>query len=239
MIVLLRKDEETMDIDNAVQQRESRLLGLCAELRNHIWELLLIQNTHTTRTFPASYLFTTLPEGAKRRRRFCANILRTCKQINAEGTPILYGENYFSAHPSLLSALPSFLLYTQPDRVKLPPVIYPRVAKLIRKFFIHVRLDTDPRFSKRQVEESFSGGQELEIEVFQAMYGSCDFSVLKLFEDVRGVGKVIIHGSLGDGIYANWLAKCMQQPEGTPATPYHEKYVGGMPAWDAWQNGNR
>lgn len=238
MILLLRKETERMDFCSTVSQHQSRLLALPAELRNAIWELLLIQNTHTTRAFPAPYLHTN-SGSIGRTRRFCANVLRTCKQINAEGTPILYGENYFSAHSSLLTALPSFLLYTVPDKVRLPPVVAPRAAQLIRKFFIHVRLDTDPRFSKHQVEESFNGVQELEIEVFQAMYGSSDFSVLRLFEGVRGVGKVVITGSLGDGKFADWLARCMQQPLGTVAAPYSEQYVGGQAAWDAWTHGNR
>ena len=54
--------------------------------------------------------------------------------------------------------------------------------KLIRRYYIFVRLDTDPRFSSSLVEESFNGCDELYIDVFQAMYGSCDFTVLKLFE---------------------------------------------------------
>ena len=81
--------------------------------------------------------------------------------------------------------------------------------------------------------------EELQIDVFQAMYGSCDFSVLRLFEGVRGVGKVGIEGSLGDRKYADWLARTMELPLGTRAAPYYEKYVGGVPAWDSWTHGNR
>ncbi|KAK5167832.1 uncharacterized protein LTR77_007531 [Saxophila tyrrhenica] len=232
-----------MDLDNAAGQPECRLLQLPPELRNQIWELLLIQNTHATRTYPSlcgSKALSDMPEHIRRRRRFCANILQTCKQVNTEGTPILYGENLFQAHTSLLTAMPRFLAYTYPGKVTLPdPITAPRVAKLIRKYSIHVRLDTDPRFSRKQVEESFSGVEELEIDVFQAMYGSCDFSVLNLFEDVRGVGKVNIQGSLGDGKYAAWLTDLLRQPVGTPAVPYTEQYVGGMWSWDAWSNGNR
>lgn len=65
------------------------------------------------------------------------------------------------------------------------------------------------------------------------MYGSCDFTVLKLFEGVRGVGKVVIQGSLGDGRYARWLEQCMMSPPGTEPRPY-DGCAAGIPSWDAW-----
>ena len=114
-----------------------------------------------------------------------------------------------------------------------------RVAKLIRRFHIFVRLDTDPRYSARQVEESFNLVDELHIDVFQSMYGSCDFSVLSLFEGVRGVKRVKIDGSLGDRRYANWLADAIKLPLGEVPEPFHEEYVGGVKAWDAWTHGSR
>ena len=241
MIVLIRKNEQeqdAMDTQNEqADQSQSRLLALPAELRNHIWQYLLIQCLQSS-PLPA-HLFPGAPEAARRRTRFCANILQCCKQINAEGTPILYGENVFLAHPSLLTALPSFLLLKNPNRVKLPPVLCPRVSKHIRRYFIHVRLDIDPRFGRQQVEESFTGVEELEIEVFQAMYGSCDFSNLQLFEGVRDVGKAVVHGSVGDGRYADWLARTMEQPIDTQPTPFSEEFIGGNKAWDAWSHGNR
>lgn len=228
MIVLIRKDDPAMDLDSPTDQPfECRLLALPAELRINIWQLVLVQDARKNAYKQPG------------RSRFCANVLRTCKQINLEGTPILYGENIFSAHTNLLATLPAFLLQVQPSRVPLRPVVCPRVAKLIRRFHVFVRLDTDPRYSKRQVEESFNGVEELQIDVFQAMYASSDFSVLRLFEGVRGVGKVTIMGSLGDGKYADWLARCMEMPIGASITPYYEKYVGGVPCWDAWTHGNR
>ena len=237
MIVLIRKDQSPMDLDSSSDQSQCRLLSLPAELRTQIWQLILVQCTqktiHARLTNPAQ-------EDSRTRARFCANILRTCKQVNAEGTPILYGENVFSAHTTLLASLPTFLLVSKPQRLPLSrPVTSPRVMKLIRRYHIFVRLDTDPRFSKRQVEESFDGVGELRVDVFQAMAYSCDFSVLKLFEGVRGVEKVVIQGSLGDRKYADWLEAAMQLPAGTSVTPYWEKFVGGTPAWDAWTNGNR
>ncbi|EMC97908.1 hypothetical protein BAUCODRAFT_66757 [Baudoinia panamericana UAMH 10762] len=206
------------------EQKASPLLTLPPELRNIIWHCLLVQ---------------TRDESSRPPDRFCASVLRTCKQIHYEGTEILYGENVFLAHPSLLATLPSFLLRSKPNRICLPPVTTPRLTNIIRRYFIHVRLDTDPRFSRSQVEESFSGAEELEIEVFQAMYGSCDFSVLNLFEGVRGVGKAVVQGSVGDGRYADWLARCMMSEPGSTVPAYSEKYIGGSKVWSAWQHGNR
>ena len=52
-----------------------------AELRNHIWQYLLVQ---CLQSYPLpAHLFPEAPESARRRTRFCANILRTCKRINA------------------------------------------------------------------------------------------------------------------------------------------------------------
>ena len=225
-----------MDLDNPTDQSECRLLALPAELRNHIWRLVLL---HHMKLPKPNVFYLNAVEAPSKKSRFCANVLQTCKQINSEGTPILYGENMFSAHINLLATLPSFLLAPHPNRASLPPVTCTRVTKLIRRFYIFVRLDTDPRYSRRQVEESFNGVEELQIDVFQSMYGSCDFSVLRLYEGVRGVGKVTIDGSLGDRKYANWLTSCMELPLGTCATPFYEKHVGGLPFWDAWTQGNR
>ena len=235
MIVLIRKDRSELDLDKSEDQPGCRLLTLPAELRNQIWRHILIQDTGTQSLLPVHRPLTT-PRDVP---RFCANVLRTCKQINTEGTPILYAENIFSAHTNLLASLPSFLLSIRPRRLSLPPVVCGRVVKLIRRYHVFVRLDTDPRFSRSQVEESFNHADSLEIEVFQSMYGSSDFTVLRLFEGVRGVGKVDIHGSLGDRRYADWLEAAMQLNPGDDPAPFWEKYVGGQRAWDAWSHGTR
>ncbi|KAK4899462.1 hypothetical protein LTR27_003195 [Elasticomyces elasticus] len=109
-----------------------------------------------------------------------------------------------------------------PVRVPMPPVKHRRVADMIRRYYLYLRLDTDPRFTRLQAEESFTGVDELEIEVFQSMYGSCDFSVLHLFEGVRGVGKVLIKGSLDTHVPA-----------------YSEQYIGGSAVSHAWIHGHR
>ncbi|KAK3679971.1 hypothetical protein LTR78_000348 [Recurvomyces mirabilis] len=213
-------------------QTASGLLSLPAELRNAIWTLLLVHDIDHEASIPINQLpipYTT------HHQRVHTPILRTCQQANQEGTPILYGENVFSAHASLLATLPYFLLrHTPVQIISHTPITAPRVAGLIRRYYLHVRLDTDPRFTRAQVEESFMGVEELEIEVFQSMYASCDFNVLKLFEGVRGVGKAVVRGSVGDGRYADWLAGCMMSGKGAEVEGYSEMYIGGNKGWEAW-----
>jgi hypothetical protein len=240
MIVCIRKEAESTRVASTpmIDQSASPLLALPAELRVAIWSLLLHHDIAHETTLPFHSQYSIVP--STRRDRICANILRTCKQANKEGTPILYGENTFAAHASLLTSLPYFLLRINPTRVVSPaPITSPRVARMIRRYYIHVRLDTDPRFSRAQVSESFTGVEELDIEVFQAMYASCDFSTLSLFEDVRGVGRATVRGSVGDGKYADWLARCMMSGAGQIIPEYSEEYIGGNRAWDAWIHGNR
>ncbi|KAI7156585.1 hypothetical protein KC349_g6206 [Hortaea werneckii] len=234
-------------MDGALDQSASPIFSLPPELRNDIWRYLLIHissspsSRFNTIDRKESHHPSSPGPGPRHPPHICANILRTCKQANTEATPILYGENTFNAHPSLLASLPSFLLSTLPVRVTLPPITHPRVARLIRKFSLHVRLDTDPRFTSIQAEESFNGVEELEIEVFQAMYGSCDFSVLGLFEGVRGVGRAVVRGSVGDGRYAGWLAESMMCPPGCekPLGFGEEGFGGRGERRDVWQDGNR
>ncbi|KXL43298.1 hypothetical protein M433DRAFT_156146 [Acidomyces richmondensis BFW] len=218
-------------------QSASHLFSLPAELRNVIWTFLLKYESDNDEVRYSRLSLTAGSSAAEERP--CVNVLRTCKQANSEGTPILYGENRFHAHPSLLTALPSFLLLTRPNRITLSPVTSPRLVQLIRRYYLHVRLDTDPHFSRCQVEESFSGVEELEIEVFQAMYGSCDFSVLRLFEGVRGVGKAVVQGSVGDGKYAEWLANTMMSAPGTETKSFTQDCKTSDMAFDVWQHGNR
>ncbi|KAI7301765.1 hypothetical protein KC315_g16456, partial [Hortaea werneckii] len=122
-------------MDGALDQSASPLFSLPPELRNDIWRYLLIH----TPSSPSSSLNAMDRKKPHHRSsagsglcdpQICANILRTCKQANTEATPILYGENTFNAHPSLLASLPSFLLSTLPVRVTLPPITHPRVAHL-------------------------------------------------------------------------------------------------------------
>lgn len=72
------------------------------------------------------------------------------------------------------------------------------------------------------------------------MYGSCDFSVLRLFEGVRGVGRAVVRGSVGDGRYAEWLAQSMMCPPGERSSGFREEeFEGRGEGRDVWQDGNR
>lgn len=212
----------------------SRLLALPAELRNEILYHLLLQPQQSS----SLSNLTGWPRSPKP-PQLDANILLTCKQLHAEGTPILYGENTFCAHPGLLSSLPSLLLATRPYRIALPPVKSARLIPLIKRFYIHVRLDTDPQFSAEQVSASFSGVEVLEVEVFQSMYASCDFGVLRLFEGVRGVGKAVVEGSVGDGVYARWLEEVMMKEPGAQVDVVDGERLGKSVGWEKLDENKR
>lgn len=187
------------------------LLDLPAELRNQIY----------------SHLLTVPPPGTPRplgqRPRVHVSILAVCRQTHAEAMPILYGGNTFVAHYSLLTEMPALCRMH-------PPVLSGRLIKHIRRYHVYIRLDCDAHFTAQKVAESFSGLEELTIEMYQAQYGSSDYTVLKLFENVRGVKKVNIIGSTrGFPDYAAWLLQAMMSAvDGmvapySPSTPESEK----------------
>lgn len=105
---------------------------------------------------------------------------------------------------------------------------------MIKKYFFHVRLDIDSRYTRDQATECFTGLEFLEVEVFQPSYGTCDFTVLKLLEGVRGVGKAVVGGSVGDGKYARWLEMSMMSDLGVNMPEYTEEYVGGDKVSKYW-----
>lgn len=235
----------------------SPLLALPAELRNAIYTYILVLVPPSTASTAAN---TAAAAGPKAhgpshlsppnvtQPRLHADLLRTCRQIHAEATPILYGGNVFSAHASLLAGLPALLVPPAAASTpsgsgpvpralwnRLAPVVHSRPAALIRRFHLRVRLDTDPGFCAAGAEASFGGAAELELDVSQAMFGGCGFGVLALFEGVRGVGRAAVRGSVGDGRYAAWLEESMMQPAGAVVKPFR----GVEGKWDTWTHGNR
>lgn len=109
----------------------------------------------------------------------------------------------------------------------------------IKKWYLHLRLDVDPRFTSSQLKQAFSGAEELEIDVFQPAYGSSDISNLELFEDIREVGKVRVTGSsCVDADYARWLEKLLMSPKGTVRQSYKQD-SGEAEPWEVWTIGNR
>ncbi|KAF2087794.1 hypothetical protein K490DRAFT_18988, partial [Saccharata proteae CBS 121410] len=181
----------------------SPLLRLPAELRIQIYsDLLTSPHIPSLRRLAARNYFSTsvLPGPAVH-----TNILCTCRQIFWEATPILYGENSFAAHPQLLTKMP-FLV----DKSR--PIVQSSAAQRIRRWSLNVRLDTDPLFSLEDATRAFSGAEEVEIDVWQAQFEACDYSVLRLFEGVRGVGRARVKGSVERG-FASWLELVMMSEE--------------------------
>lgn len=172
-------------------------LGLPGEIRNQIYCLLLVLPDTTSKEIFHVELPLVYPQ-----------ILSVCKPIHEESKQILYGRNLFHAHAELLTGLPR--LRIDYDTVKSVEMI-----SLIRRYRIRVRLDCDPNFSAKQAEDSFSGMEELFLQAFQAQFGGSDFSVLRLFEGVRGVKRVTISGSINAfPEYAKWLQARMMAPVG-------------------------
>jgi hypothetical protein len=171
-------------------------LTLPGEIRNHIYALLLV--------IPPPSTTTALGEKSP----IYPHILRVNRQIHAEALPILYGENTFIAHPTLLCGLPQL-------RRWLDPVTAPALIARIRKYHIFVRLECDARFSKEAATEAFSGMEELTIEVFQSQFRGSGNEVLRLFEGVREVGRARVFGSIGEWPgYVEELTRRMMSKEG-------------------------
>lgn len=216
----------------------SPFLNLPSELRNLIYSHLLIHPLDTVSTVEEEYWRDKTRSTPALRDRFCANILQTCRQINREATPILYGENLFQGHSSLLATFPAMVVMLRPQHLVLPAIPHTLHNDKIRRYHINIRLDTDPRFSAQRAEESFTGAHELQVQVFQAMFGSSDYTVLHMLAGIRGVKKVRIYGSIGDGKYTSWLSQAMMAPVGTVIPAYDEELPAGV-GWNTWTHGNR
>jgi hypothetical protein len=161
------------------------------------------------------------------------SILSVCHAVHSEAIRILYGTNTFLAHPNLLADLPRLRLYY--DTISSPSLI-----SLICRFHIRVRLDCDPNFSAEKAAESFSGVEELTIEVFQAQFGSSDHRVLRLFEGVRGVERARVYGSVtGFSGYVGWLQNAMTSPAGVEVGRFDREsavatHVRSGDSYDMW-----
>lgn len=98
---------------------------------------------------------------------------------------------------------------------------------------MNIRLDTDPRFTPSQITASFSGCEELEVEVWQAEYGTSNLNTLRMFEGIRGVKRVKIVGNIGEE-YRMWLENCMKLPIGFEV----QAFAGSMGV-ELWRAGHR
>ena len=177
-------------------------LTLPGEIRNQIYNLLLI--------IPPPGVPRSLGGGSK----ISPQILNVCRQIYHEAIEVLYGKNTFIAHYSLLSQMPQLRRWHD-------PITSPALIARIRRYHIYVRLDCDAWFTAACARDAFTGIEEFTVEVFQAQYGSSDYDVLRLFEEVRGIKRVRFLGSIsGFPEYISWLQTTMMSPEGVGILPY-------------------
>jgi hypothetical protein len=178
------------------------LLRLPGEIRNQIYGLLLIAPPPGT------------PRPLGSNHQIYPQILSACRQIHREATAVLYGMNTFIAHCSLLSSLPQLCRWQH-------PITSYDMINMIKRYHIYVRLDCDPRFTAKMARDSFTGMEELTVEVFQSQFGSSDYMVLRLFEEIRGVKRARVFGSTSAfPEYISWLEKAMMSPEGTEVVEY-------------------
>lgn len=184
------------------------LLDLPGEIRNVIYtDLLVIPYTPYT---AMRFLPSSIDDGDK----VHPQILRVNQQTHKEAIQILYGSNTFIAHPNLIFCLPRLALFY-------PTVQCGDMVALIRKFHVRVRLDCDPNFTLEKVTEAFSGLDELTIDVVQAQFRGSDYEVLKLFEGIRDVKRVVVIGSVSAfPEYITWLKNLAMMPQGSEVVSF-------------------
>jgi hypothetical protein len=190
------------------------LLRLPGEIRNQIYGLLLI-------TLPPG-----TPRPLGRNSQIHPQILSVCRRIHCEAIGVLYGKNTFIAHYSLLSSLPQLYPWQH-------PVTSSALIAMIKRYHLYVRLDCDPRFTVETVRDAFTGMEELTVEVFQSQFGSSDYAVLRLFEEIRGVKCAKVFGSVtAFPEYIYWLENAMMSPKGMSVVEYGEN--GAEVVRDLW-----
>lgn len=225
------------------EQHTSIFLRLPAELRMQIYETLLCPGILNKQELSIRI------QRPRKDQTLHPAILSSCRKIHHEAINLLYAPHIFQAHPSLLASLPNLASPAS-------PVLYPNMLAKIKRWQLTLRLDTDPRFTKEQATEAFSGAEYFEIRVWQSMYDGCDSSVLRLFLGVRGVKIARVNGC-ADAELAAWLEDRMmstdvREDKGACECVGHtrkmtcdecSKPVDGTVEWfserNAWQFGNR
>lgn len=191
-------------------------LDLPGEIRNQIYILLLILPPPSL-TDPLSTTASVHP-----------SILQSCRQVHKEAKEVFYGSNVFMAHSKLLSGLPRLRPYY-------PPITTGSLISLVRRWHIRVRLDCDPFFSAEQAKAAFDDAEELIIEVLQTQFGSSDYGVLKRFEEVRGIKKARVYGSIASfPVYANWLRSLLMSAHSDLVEKYDAGELETITGRDLW-----
>lgn len=150
-------------------------------------------------------------------------ILAVSHQTHQEALPILYSQNTFRAHPTLLASFPSLYHPSPTTSSQLPQLSESTCpgVRLIRRWYLRVRLDCGPFWDAEAVERSFTGAEEVTLQLWQSMFLECGNEVLRGFEGVRGVRRVRIWGSTsGMEGYLRWLEGAMRSPVGTYVAPF-------------------
>lgn len=63
--------------------------------------------------------------------------------------------------------------------------------------------------------------EELTIEVFQAQFGGSDYTILRLFEGIRGLQRARVFGSVAAfPEYTAWLERAITSPKGADVVEY-------------------
>lgn len=209
------------------------LLTLPGEIRNQIYRLLLTIPPTTLKSLQRHvhlnhYSGSTLSSSPTSSWPFTPALLSTCRQISSEATPILYAENTFTAHPTLLTSMPYLV---NPAR----PIYLPQVCERIRRWHVSVRLDCDARYREEDVTQAFSGAQEVEVEAKEAMFRSAGAGMLMLFRGVRGVERARVMGSV-EREFAVWLEGAMMAEMGSEVDETGiERFLGR----NVWTGSNR
>ncbi|KAM0255237.1 hypothetical protein ACHAQJ_006001 [Trichoderma viride] len=142
-------------------------------------------------------------------------ILLANRQINYEATPFLYSSNMFIAHPSLLASFPRLRNWYPPMREA------NALVPLIHRFHVQVPLDLELPYDRQAAAKSFSGVDELSIDLVQSVFLGVSCNNLTVFDEVRGVKKVYICGSTtGFEHYIAWLKNAMTSPIGAEVIPF-------------------
>ncbi|KAI1462263.1 hypothetical protein F4805DRAFT_127148 [Annulohypoxylon moriforme] len=149
------------------------------------------------------------------------SILRVCTQLHHEALPLLYQHNTYLAHNTLLLSLPRL-------RRAYDPVLSARLAGMITRVHVCVRLDAEPGYDRDTATRQLSGKEEVVLEAWQAMWRGSGPDVLRLFEGVRGVRRARVEGSIGGfEDYARWLEKTMTREVGARVEPFSWGDGGG------------
>ena len=181
---------------------DNMLLTLPGEIRNQIYGLVLLAPPPGT------------PRSLGSNPQIYPQILSVCRQIHHEAIEVLYGKNTFIAHYSLLSSLPKLRRWQH-------PITSSALISMIRRYHIYVRLDCDAAFTAETARDAFTGMEELTVEVFQSQFGSSDYTVLRLFEKIRGVKRARVFGSVtAFPDYISWLGDAMMSPKGLDIVKY-------------------